>query len=73
VVRNNRENSRKRRRKVIPGQEEQEGRMKWICVAPQGFLQNGDITLARGTKNYDSLKKSSLADRLLLLSPVSAT
>jgi hypothetical protein len=36
---------------VIPEQEEQEGEMKWICVAPQGSLQNGDKTLARGTKS----------------------
>jgi hypothetical protein len=52
---------------VIPEQEEQEGRMKWICAAPQSLLQNGDKTLARGTKNEDSLKKPSLADSLLLL------
>jgi hypothetical protein len=67
VVRNNRENSRQRRRKVIPEQEEQEGRIKWICVAPQSLLQNGDKTLVRGTKNEDSLKKCSLAESLLLL------
>jgi hypothetical protein len=54
---------------VIPQQEEQEGRMKWICAAPQSFLQNGDKTLTWGTKNEDSVMDSSMAYRLLFRQP----
>jgi hypothetical protein len=69
VVRNNRENRKQRRRKVMPEQAE-EGRMQWICVGPQSLLQNGDKTLtAGGTKNEDCVKGSSLAYRLLFLQP----
>jgi hypothetical protein len=61
MVRNNRENRKQRRRKVIPEQEEGEGRMKWICVGPQSLLQNGDKTLTGGEqKNEDCVKEPSL-------------
>jgi len=48
VVRNNRENRKQRRRKVMPEQAEGEGRIQWICVGPQSLLQNGDKTLPAG-------------------------